>query len=287
MSEGKFEYAAETGAINLSRGAFPGFSMLLLFQDTGERKYLEFARHIAGVLAKFIREDGSMPYRIRHDTGEVVEEYTCGHVFVALLLDALDHFAPDPRWRDAVRQIIHWICEHPMRDFNWKACYEDVDEKTEFTNLSGMDALWAVRLFCRHAKEDPQHIERARKLFRWVEDQFVNFGDEASLAIRTYYPAVREQWICDHPMEGHASNYAESCWELYKATGEEVFRHKMVTTLNAIVRSQRSDGAYSTWGVDREMKWSSGSNWFNANHNAMSALSCFLLRQEGETPLPH
>jgi hypothetical protein len=150
-----------------------------------------------------------------------------------------------------------------------------------------MDALWAVRLLCRHAKEDPQHIARARKLFRWVEDQFVNFGDEASLGLRTYYPVVREQWICDFPMEGHASNYAESCWEMFQATGEEVFRNKMVATLNAIVRSQRTDGAYSTWGVDREYKEKRGGNWFNANHNAMSALSCFLMRQKNETPLPH
>jgi len=290
MSEGKFEYAAETGAINISRGAHPGYGMLLLFQDTGERKYLDYAQHIAGVFAKFIREDGSMPYRIHHETGEVVEEYTCGHVLVALFLDAINQVVPDERWSSAVRRILHWTCEHPMRDFNWKACYEDVDEKTEFTNLSGMDALWAVRLLCRHAKEDPQHIERARKLFRWVEDQFVNFGDEASLAIRTYYPAVREQWICDFTMEGHASNYAESCWELYRTTGDEVFRHKAVATLNAIVRSQRADGAYSTWGIDRETGLSglgSGYNWFNANHAAMSALCCFLLRQQGATPLPH
>ncbi len=287
MEEGKFVYSSEAGAINLSRGAHPGYGMLLLFQETGERRYLDYAQHIANVFTKFIRKDGSLPYRIRAETGEVVEDYTCGHVLVALFLDALNQVAPDERWQDAARRIVNWICEHPMRDFNWKACYEDVDEKSEFVNLSGMDALWAVRLLVRHAAEDPRHLDRARKLLRWVEDQFVNFGDESSLAVRTYYPAVREQWICDYPMEGHASNYAYSCWELFRATGDETYRHKTVATFNAIVRSQRADGAYSTWGVDREMTESTGGNWFNANHNAMSELSCFLLWQRGVAPLPH
>jgi len=290
MREGKFEYSVDGNAINLSRGALPGFGMLMLFQDTGEKKYLEYAQHIAGVLTRFIDADGSMPYRIRPETGEVVEEYTCGHVLVALFLDALDPIAPDERWSNDVRRILHWICEHPMRDFNWKGCFEDVGEKTPFANLASLDATWVVRLLARHAKGEPQLLDHAHKLLRWVEDQFVNFGDEASLNIRTYYPAVREQWICDYPMEGHGANYAESCWDLYQATGDATYRRKAVATLNAIVRSQRADGAYSTWARDRETglgALGSGYNWFNANHAAMSALGCFLLRQKGGTPLPH
>jgi hypothetical protein len=290
MREGKFEYSVDGKAINLSRGAHPGFGMLLLFQEIGERKYLEYAQHIAGIFLRFLRPDGGMPYRIEPATGQVVEDYTCGHVLVALFLEALDQVAPDPRWREAARRILHWLCEHPLRDFHWKACFEDVGEKTPFANLASMDATWTVRLLARHAKENAQFLPHALKLLRWVEDQFVNFGDEASLSVRTYYPAVREQWICDYPMEGHAANYAESCWALYQTTGDDMLRRKAVATLNAVVRSQRADGAYRTWAADRETGISgigSGYNWFNANHAAMSALSCFLLRQQGKTPLPH
>ncbi len=290
MREGKFEYSSERDAINLSRGAMPGMAMLQLFQHTGERKYLDYARHMADIFIRFIREDGSMPYRIRAATGEVVEEYTTGNVLVALFLDALNGLSPDKRWPDASRRIVRWVCEHPMRDFNWKACFEDVGEITPYANLSGMDALWVVRLLCRHASEDPQHVARARKLLRWVEDQFVNFGEEASMPIRAHWPTVREQWLCDYPMEAHSSNYARSCWELYRATGDETLRRKSVATLNAIVRSQRRDGCYSTWGVDRERAAEgllSGYNWFNTNHTAMTELSCFLLRQRGSNPLTH
>lgn len=289
MKEGAFVYSADGRAINVSRAAMPAFGMALLYQDTGEEKYLDYAQHVAGVLTQFVRDDGSMPYRIRPDTGEVVENYTTGHVQVALLLEALDQVAPDARRHETATRIRQWVCEHPMRDFNWKACFEDVGKKPRFSNLSSMDALWAVRLLSRHSPEDPTLLPQARKLLRWVEDQFVNFGDEVSLSVHTYYPSVREQYTCDYPMEVHAANYASSCRELHEATGEETFRRKMIATLNAIVRSQRADGAYSTWGVDRETGLNSrgsGHNWFNCNHTAVSELSSFLLRERGETPLP-
>lgn len=289
MKEGAFAYSADGRAINLSRSAMPAFGMALLYQETGEEKYLDYAQHVAGVLTRFVRDDGSMPYRIRPDTGKVVENYTTGHVQVALLLEALDQVAPDARWREPAIRIRRWVCERPMRDFNWKACFEDVGKKAPFTNLSSMDALWAVRLLARHSSEDPTLLAQAGKLLRWVEDQFVNFGDDASLTVHTYYPTVREQYWCDFPMEVHSANYASSCWELYQATGDETFRRKVIATLNAIVRSQRPDGAYSTWGVDRETGFGSlgsGHNWFNCNNVAVSELSSFLLRERGETPLP-
>jgi hypothetical protein len=133
-------------------------------------------------------------------------------------------------------------------------------------------------------------LPEALRTIRFVEDQFVSFGDEPSLCVQTYYPAVREQWHCDFAMEGHASNYAATCWELFGATGDANWQHKAVATLNAIVKSQRADGAYSTWGVDRYTgvgSLGSGYNWFNANHNAMMELSVAELRQRGEKFLPY
>ena len=260
--------------------------MLALYRDTDEKKYLEYAQHIAQVQTRFIREDGSMPYRVRPATGEVVEEYTTGHAHVASFLDTLHSISPDPRWPVASRRIVGWLVNNPLRNYDWKACFEDVGTRPPFSNLSGMDALAAVRLLCRHAGEDSSYLAHARKLMRWVEDQFVSFGDEASLFVHTYYPAVREQWVCDYNMEGHSANYAASCRALHDATGDAVWRRKEIATLNAIVRSQRADGALSTWGIDRETGLGGlghGFNWFNANHSGDAELLNFVLleRKEG------
>jgi hypothetical protein len=289
MRKGTFTFSAEAQALNISRAFVPAAGLLELYRETGEERYLDYARHVAGVLTRFVGDDGAMPYRVRPDTGQVMEAYTCGSVGVALLLDALEGVDPDARWRDASRRIRGWVLDHPMRDFNWKACFEDVGRKPRFANLTGMDALWAVRLLVGHRDEDPAYLPAARKLFRWVEDQFVSFGDDVSLGrLRTFYPAVREQYDCDYPMEAHAANYASTCRAMLDATSEPVFRHKLVATLNAIVRSQREDGAYSTWGRDRETGFggfTSGHNWFNCNHGAMGELSSYLIRQAGGTAL--
>ena len=282
MCEGKFEYSVDGSAVSLPMSSTPGSMLILLYRATGEQKYLEYAQHIARVLTRFIRDDGSLPYRVNPVTGEVVEDYTCRSMGVGLFLQNLDKVAPDIRWREAATRITHWAIDHPFRDCNWKACYEDISENRPFINLTGMDALCAVRLLCRQ-----DELAHARKLFRWVEDQFVNFGDEPSLKVPTFYPSMREQWLCDFPMETHASNYASTCWEMHHATGDATYRRKGIATLNAIVKSQRADGAYSTWGVDRNtgkrlIGYGGEGSWFNANHAAMSALSNFVLSERGE-----
>jgi hypothetical protein len=280
MREGKFEYSIEADNINLSRGSFPAFMFTELYRETGEKKYLERAQYIAGMLFRYLGTDGSMPYRVKPSTGEVVEEYTCGHIWVGQFMDALDKVAPDPRWKEASARIVRWVIEHPLRDYDWKACFEDAWKFPPFSSMACTDALVAVRLFCRHGE-----TASARKLFRWVEDQFVNFGDEASLVVSTYYPTVREQTHCDFPMEAHGANYASACWELHRATGDAIYRRKGIATLNAIVKSQRADGAYSTWGIDRDTGISSkgnGGNWFNCSHMAAAELCSFVLQERGE-----
>ena len=292
MREGKFEYSAMGNAINVSRSAFPGGAMILLYQHTGEHKYLEYAQHIAGVLLRFLRDDGSLPYRVDPQTGAVVEEYTCGTMSVAQFFQSLNNVAPDPRWQGGVERITRWLIEHPLRDFNWKACYEDIEEKRPYSNLTGMDALAGVRLLCSQGE-----TAHAQKLFRWVEDQFVNFGDELSQKFPTFCPSVREQWMCDFPMEGHSSNYAASCWEMHRVTGDATYRRKGIATLNAIIKSQRADGAYSTWGVnritgERALGYGGEGAWFNANHAAVGGLCSFVFarargvvnRLEGHAP---
>lgn len=276
VQQGKFDYLVEGKAVSITRGGLPGLQLLLLHEMTGDKRYLDYALHIAGVLRQWVREDGSMPFRLMPDTGEVVQDRTCSHMLVGLFMDAL----PNGQGKDVADRIVQWALENPMKDFNWEAGFEDVNLRDKYSNLSSMDALWAVRLFVRRGLLQP-----ALKLVRWVEDQFVNFGDEPSLLVKTYYPTVREQYHCDWPMEAHASNYAETCFVLHEATGDQTWRNKAVATLNAIIKSQRMDGAYSTWGKDRETGlggFGSGWNWFNCNHGAAAQLLTYVLRSQGK-----
>lgn len=290
IEEGRFGGLAEKDVINLSRAFRPAQGMLSLYLATGERKYLEYAQHIAGIMLKFLKPDGAMPYRIRPQTGEVVEEHTVGHTHAAEFLDRLNSIAPDSRLEDGVRRIIGWLLANPLVDCNWRACFEDVGKGGAYSNPSSLDALSAVRLLCRHSAEDPALLRHALKAMRWVEDQFVNFGDEPSLVVKTYYPAVREQWVCDFNMEGHSCNYAAACLALHRATGDGVWARKRIATFNAILKAQRRDGAFSTWGVDRETGLTGygghGENFMNAGQTAIAELLSHVLMTRGETVSP-
>jgi hypothetical protein len=98
---------------------------------------------------------------------------------------------------------------------------------------------------------------------------------------------VREQWLCDFPMEGHGSNYASACWVLHHTTGDAIYRRKGIATMNAIIHSQRADGAYSTWGVnrltgERAVGYGGEGAWFNANHCGAGELCHFVLQESGK-----
>jgi hypothetical protein len=135
-----------------------------------------------------------------------------------------------------------------------------------------------IRYLCGHKEQDPSYLPTARKLNRWVEDQFVTFGVEnESLPVRDKGPLVFEQYLCWWPMEGHTANWILTLIELHKATGDKQYLDKAMASANAICHDQFPDGQFSTFGRDFETgKTVVGPagyhNWYNANASADWAL---------------
>ena len=85
---GRFGDALEKDNINLTRASWMGLGMVSMYEATKEQKYLDYARHIAAVTAKFQAADGSFPYRVKFKTGEVKEAYCTGGIQFSLLVEA-------------------------------------------------------------------------------------------------------------------------------------------------------------------------------------------------------
>lgn len=259
---------AEEGTISVFRAGRMGEALLALYCWCPEARYLDYAEHIAEVLARLQRADGSWAYRIRPDTGEVVEDYTSAGISTTAFFEELMRVAGHRRYAGTVERAVRWTIENPCKTNRWQGMYEDVGEHPPFGNLENWDALDAVVYLCRNRSRIPGALEIARRVNRFVEDQFVVYGPaDVPPSAWIHPPAVLEQYFCYYPMEVHTARWASALLELYQATGDETILRKARRAGNAIVRAQYPDGRFSTWGIDTRTgkPFNDEGDWYGCN----------------------
>lgn len=291
IQEGKFEGGNEGKAITLFRAARVGAAMVTLYRATGETAWLDYARHIAGVLVRLQRPDGSWPYRVEPSDGNVTEDYTSNVVSPACLLAILEAIRPNRTYGDARRKAIAWLMANPVQTCRWQGMYEDVGEKPPFSNLQHFDVDEAILYLAHFRAENPAFMPTAVKLNAWIEDQFVVWGRETLLPVQPPTPTALEQYACYWPMECHTARWLLALIALHTATGGSEYLTKAIAAANAIVRGQQPSGAYSTWGNDvRFGRPVLTADWPGCNALAVTALLRFqhylqTIRNGGTLPI--
>ena len=96
---------------------------------------------------------------------------------------------------------------YPATTNHWQGAFEDVGEKPPFGNLGNMGTIRLISYLCRHAKANENYLPVARRLNRWVEDQFVVFKADPTINVDCPCPQVIEQYVCHYVMEGHTANW--------------------------------------------------------------------------------
>ena len=238
--------------------------MLTLYRQFGDDAYLDYARHLADMLAKLQRDDGSWPYRVNARDGTVLSDYTSDAITPAWLFALLEEVASNEAYSRARAKAIRWMLQGPVMSNRWEGMYEDADEMEPYVNLQNLDTNEMIRYLVLFRDESPDFIRLAEKLNRWIEDQFVVWAPQDCAAIglgevgttkgpknlRCPTPTVIEQYKCDFPMEGHTGNWLQSLLALHIGTGKEEYLLKGIAAANSIVRGQQESGAFSTWGFD-------------------------------------
>ncbi len=260
VEEGRLGGGFEGDLITLIRVGRVGEAMLALHRATEETPWLDYARHLADVLVRLQRDDGSWPYRVDPRTGEVHDAYTSNAVTPARFLAMFHELEPRPAYDAARSRATRWLLEHPVRDRLWQGQYEDVESLPPYRNLQNWDTLETVRFLLYFRHEDPTYIDHARALIDWVEDVFVIWQRETSpVYARCHTPQVIEQFRCLHPMEVHTANWCLALRALHAVTGHRDDLDKAVAGANAIVRGLQPTGALCTYGSDdrfgRQFYW--------------------------------
>jgi len=278
ISRGKYIGGIEAENVNLLRASWIGLSLVRLYEVTHDKRYLDYARHIAAVTVRFQAADGSFPYRLNPRTGEVTESFCTGGIQFALLVEALAPHGIDPKLQLAAERAIQWMNAYPAQTNHWQGGYEDIGEFRAYENLTHWEAQMLIQYLCRQYEDDPNYLPLAKRLNRFVEDQFVLFGPKNEAhPVPIKGPLVFEQYACWWPMEGHAGYWIQTLIALHRATGEEEYLNKARAAANAICAQQFEDGSISNWGTrwleDGEPRGENcGHNWYNTNAIAAAAL---------------
>jgi hypothetical protein len=284
IAGGKYFGGIEAHNVIPLRASWIGLSLVKLFEATNDRRYLDYAAHIAKVTAGFQAPDGSFPYRVDPRDGKVTEAFCTGGIQFTLLVDALaPHGAAGPDLLMASERAVQWMIAYPAQTNNWQGGYEDIAEARPYRNLTHWEAQLLIWYLCRHADRDPSYLPLARRLLRFVEDQFVLFGPESEAhPVPVKGPLVFEQYACWWPMEGHTGYYIQSLLALHRATGDRAFLDKAEAAANAICAQQFADGSISNWGTrwlenGRPRGEPCGHNWYNTN--AIASASLYMLEE--------
>ena len=251
IQQGKMEGYIEGKNITLFRAGRVGEAMVLLYKQFNEKKYLDYAAHIANTFTGLQQPNGSWPYRVNPLDGKVVETYTSNAVSPARLFGMLEQVNADANYAASRKKAIEWMMENPVKTKRWQGMFEDIGAKIPYQNLEHWDTNELIRYIAHYHRNDPAFVKVAEDLNHYIEDQFVVWqtGDKC-VSDQCPTPTVMEQYACYRPMEVHTGMWIMSLIALHRSTGKEEYLAKAINAGNAIVRAQQKNGAYSTWGFD-------------------------------------
>ncbi|MDG4549442.1 MAG: hypothetical protein P9F19_10560 [Candidatus Contendobacter sp.] len=226
--------------IQPDKGGIAGYALLVLYQATGEKSYLDQALNNAHVLAaNAIQGDAThspWPFRADYRTGEGRGAVSGNMVYILRLFDALhelgyQEFDP-PRER-----LWHWIRDYQLPDLAkdgmlWVQFFEDhhgTDNRTAWSPLN-----LARYLIERKDQRDPRWRIHARDLIEFVNKNFTR--------VRHGVPICGEQDYDENPWGGILSTYGAVLAMYTAATGSEEYKGLAWQALNFALYATDNDG---------------------------------------------
>ena len=245
-----------------------GIHYVKFYQITGEEKYLTAALRCADALARHVRKSGNgsggldwkklaitspWPFRVRAETGEVLEDYTSHVVDNLRLLDELLRIKdriklPEEKavaYRNASDITWGWLysSEGPVKTAIWKGYFEDIRFDSINLNRVNNSPMEFARYLIKHPERDKEISTTAPALIWWVKNTFGEKGMNA----------INEQTGCYLPMGSHTSRYASINALWYEHTRDRWYKEEAYRFFNHASYMAEPDGVVQTghnWGAE-------------------------------------
>jgi hypothetical protein len=248
---------AGPGVLQPDKAASFGAELVTLYRITGNRTYLDAARHIADVLAAHVSpgtaDVSPWPYRVVAESGAIARGrpdwswydraspipeqlwagYTANWTGALRLFDGLAALHQDtPAIRRARTLTWTWLQAYPLHTNNWGPFFEDIVEYSNTAINADTMAAWLV--------DHPAGgggLRQARATLDWVERTFSNREFEALQVV-----PINEQTRYQVPGNSHTARHAsvELAWA--HASGDWSRKDAQVRRLNWATYMVDDDG---------------------------------------------
>jgi hypothetical protein len=221
--------------LEVDKSAYMGVAYLKLFAVSGEEKYLQAAKDIAGTLRKYQQPDGSWPFRINAQTGEVKQGYACSQLWYVWFFNHLADLSGDEADRQRAGRALHWLLENPVKTNKWIGLYGDIPSGAE--SYDQWVALETAMYVLDHPDQVPNALDIAKGILAWVKEKLVvDYGFHPGV------PGVIEQSQYKIVLTHHQLRLAELYAKLFEATGDGGYKRSAIETANSVTWCVMSDG---------------------------------------------
>jgi len=246
----------EKSRLQIGRAGMAGIAYLDLYSLTEDKDLLHAAMRIADTLKATQLKDGRWYFRVVPETGKVLIDYTSDQVEALLFLDELitrHHRIDLIQTRD---KAVNWMLDNPCKTFTWQPQWDDVNHVEPYKNAEWYDTSLFIEYLLRNTTPQNNYEEVADSLFRYIEDQFVEWepvdsithgGVKVSADERYITPGVREQYGCYHVIDWHVAHYVRVCMAFHKYSKDEGYLNRAKAMADTLTAIQHPDGFYPTW----------------------------------------
>ena len=259
--------------IEPDKGGIAGYALLLLFEETQDKKYRQQALQDARALAANMREgtatNSPWPFRADYRTGEPRGDVSGDMAFILRLFDKLIEQG-HPELKPARDQLWDWIKQFQIPNLTqdgrlWVQFFEDHHELDNRTAWSPLNL--ARYLIEKKDALDPDWKQDAHALIEFVNHRFITVRDGVTVC--------GEQNSDVDPWGGILSTYGAVLAMYSKATGSDEFKAVARQALNYCLYAVNDDGCPS----DLATKSGRGGWQEDAHtdklHNLLDAMTAF------------
>lgn len=219
-----------------------GNMYLNLEKVTGDKKYFEAAKRIAEYYRDNVLPNGSWYLLVSKDTNEPESNNCCVEFDILEFLNKFYKRTNDEVYSILEKNYYDYIIKTRFETYNWEGQFEDIRLSSNFVNLTHFLPGKMIDYIANNLSDDAEMVKNAKELMRFVEDQFVVWGEFAPWrqfkGDYWYSPAAMEQYYWYVPIDSSTAAVVKDFLKVYSITKDELLLEKACALGDAITRLQ-------------------------------------------------
>ncbi len=267
---------------------YAGIAYLTLTEATGNQKYFNAAMRIAEYYKANVLPSGSWYLLLDCKSGKPISNNLCINFSIVKFFRMLYEKTGNEAWHRLEVNHYNYITDKCLKEYRWEGQFEDTAVSLPYENLTHFHANNLIDYITKYLPDDESMITEAVDLIRFVEDQFVVWGEHPEWNYifgpkPRYYPAGLEQYDCYAPIDGSTATIMTAFANMYKLTGKRLYLEKAMALADMITRVQNSEtGQIPTFWMGEKCAYGYKNFWLNCLLGTANAMLNFAVLTESE-----